>query len=452
MLERGLVTFDSNCLLSFFEDLKYLAGARRQLDVPKSDIFISFVGFVDLKKLNSKARNWLRVRALNQKRRKANPQQKRPLSPSAKKQYHAQSVQIWQGGEPERAICTAKPVRAPAHLSFQNNGARTTEFLTRTRRHGMLSNKARNESFVTRSSPNSMARIAGYLDFSSIAHISTGAAVVLTADYERLSRLLGEVPPTIDLPKWSPQVVTRLHQIGFFSILGHLPQIEARLVEDGPTLTMRILSATKAEGFEQVDSALQELCKFLLGDDGYTVADLDDTIVKVLTSISEAITNVTQHAYPSNHQYEHEHVERFWIAATSNRIDKTLTVVVYDQGASIPVTYPKLNRVDKVLRFLERAIRRRPEFAYQNDGAYIRAAMRYGGSRTDKPYRGKGFPQMYEILQSVGKGSLSVRSRGGWCRRAPDGRVRSGSLTSSIGGTLIEWKIDMSAELAVKER
>ncbi len=105
---------------------------------------------------------------------------------------------------------------------------------------------------------------------------------------------------------------------------------------------------------------------------------LEETLIKVLTTISEAITNVTQHAYPLDHSYEYKHIDRFWVAVTANRDQKNLTVVIYDQGATIPITYPRLERTEKVKRFLRRAISIKPECDYQYDGTYIRAAMRFG--------------------------------------------------------------------------
>ena len=301
-----------------------------------------------------------------------------------------------------------------------------------------------------RKGPNSTPRISSYFDFSKIREISTSAAVVLTAEYSRLSTLTKQTPPTVDLENWNDQVVLRLFQLGYFSLLGHIPDIEDRVVENGSTLTMRILCAKNADELNVVDSSLQDLGRFLLGNDDGRIELFDEAIVKTLTTISEAITNVTQHAYPQGHDYEFPHVESFWVAATADRELGTLTVVVYDQGASIPVTYPRMNLAENIKRFLRRAIRGGSEIDYENDGTYVRAAMRYGGSRTDKPYRGKGFPQMIELLKSIGGGSLSIRSRGGWCIRQPNGRVRSGYLHSSIGGTLVEWTVDLPSSGRLK--
>lgn len=301
--------------------------------------------------------------------------------------------------------------------------------------------------FVHKRTPTSIPRITGYLDFSCLSEISLGAAVVLTADYDRMSKILGQVPPTIDLHKWQTSVVTKLNQLGFFNLLGHVPSTD-KLIEDGPTLTMRIVRGTNADELKTVDASLNVLGEFLREDES---SSLDPTIVKVLTTISEAITNVTQHAYSAGLQYRHQHINSFWVAATADKTTRNLTVAVYDQGATIPLTYPRLNLKEKAVRFLSSAIGGVPEFEYQHDGTYIRAAMRYGGSRTDQAFRGKGLPQMFRLMQSVGAGTMSIRSRGGWCTRRSTGRMTQGFADESIGGTLIEWTIELGdAELGAR--
>ena len=294
--------------------------------------------------------------------------------------------------------------------------------------------------FVHRKTPKGIARISGYADFSTLHEISLGAAVVLTADYSRMSNLIGQVPPTVDLHKWQDSVVTKLYQLGFFSLLGHVPNIE-KLIEDGPTLTMSIVCGKNADELITVDESLKVLGDFLRSSEEQ---DIDPTIVKVLTTISEAITNVTQHAYKYDHDYEYRHIDSFWVAATADKRSKTLTVVVYDQGATIPVTYPRLDLKGKAIRFLRTAINGTPDFVYRHDGTYIRAAMRYGGSRTDETFRGKGLPQMFELMQTIGSGHMSIRSRGGWCTRNSAGRMKQGYAQDSIGGTLVEWTIELS--------
>lgn len=264
------------------------------------------------------------------------------------------------------------------------------------------------------------------------------AAVVLAAEYDRLRHFLNEVPPTINLRDWDPIVVTRLHQLGFFSILGHAPDPNL-LVEDGDFLLMRIIRSQNCEKLAEVDEALVKLGRFV----SLSADALDEKITHTLSIISEVMANVTQHAYREDVEFAYAHMSSFWVSAEADKARRTLRIVLFDQGATIPVTYPKMERTDKVKRFFRRALSSSRKFDYEDDGTYIRAALRYGGSRTELDYRGKGFPQMGELLDTLGGGELRIFSRGGWCVRSRNGKVTSGSHDCSIGGTLVEWKIEL---------
>ena len=262
----------------------------------------------------------------------------------------------------------------------------------------------------------------------------------MAAEYERLRRRSSEVPCTVDLDRWNPQVFRTLYQLGFFEIVGITTSQQDRFWEQEDTLTMQIVSTRNADDLAKVDSSLQILGKFINPEASIP----DHVFIDILTGLSEAISNVTNHAYPDDYLPRYPHIGRLWIAATADRRQKSLTVVVYDQGVTIPVTYPRIQRVEQVMNFLGRALKQGRSFDFQNDGTYIRAAMRYGGSRTDQEHRGKGLPQMMAVIDRVGNGSMAVISRGGWCFRDSRGRLRSGAVPYSISGTLIEWQVELS--------
>lgn len=300
--------------------------------------------------------------------------------------------------------------------------------------------KRNNALFVDRASGNGTPRIAGYSDFSKLTYISTAAAVVLSAEYERWREVCSEVPPTVELDKWNPNVFRKLYQLGFFEIVGFTPQRDDVVIESGTTRTMQIVSMKNADDLAKVDMSLQKLGEFL--NPGKSLPD--EIVIDLLTGLSEAISNVTNHAYSDDIQTDYPHIGSLWVAATADRENNSLTIVVYDQGATIPVTYPRIGRLEKVTRYLVRTIKNDGSFKYENDGTYVRAAMKYGGSRTDEKHRGKGLPQMMDVIKRVGSGTMTVYSRGGWCRRSKNGRLKSGAVQYSVGGTLIEWSVELS--------
>ena len=400
-----------------------------------------------MKKAGIRWRKWHRHRAVNEfKRTKKAPGFQSVGSSDSiwantsrnLDKYDNTRVTIWQGGAEQNAICTSPPQDAPQNLCFRTNLKETIEFFEKIRVSFEIAINQKKGSFVRRPKKRGLPRISGYIDFSKITSISMAAAVVLTADYDRLKHFMKEVPPTVNLSKWDRDVVTRLDQLGFFRILGHAPDPQL-IVQEGDSLLMRVIRSKNCATLAQVDVALMELGRFLslIGD------SFDAKITHTLSIISEIMSNVTQHAYQPEIDFKYNHLSSFWVSAEANRSENTLRIVLYDQGATIPVTYPRSNRTSKVKRYLRRALTGERSFDYNDDGTYIRAALRYGGSRTDEDYRGKGLPQMSDLLDTLGGGELQIFSRGGWCARGRSGRITSGSHRCSIGGTLVEWKIEL---------
>lgn len=397
-----------------------------------------------MKKLYESGRRWLALRAANQLRRRCRSRPTNVFRVS-QKERDIRRVQIWQGGEPEWALSMRAPSRPPQKLCFRENMRESMRFMEDVRRASHRAMRSKRKLIDRSRGPYALPRLGGYSDFSYPNYISTAAAVVLAAEFERLGKAHGEIPPTVDLDKWNDGVFRKLFQIGFFEIVGITPQRDDVVIDEGDTRTVQIISTKNADDLGKVDAALQSLGTFMNPDGSLP----DDILIEFLTGLSEAMSNVTNHAYPPDYEPDYPHIGQLWVAATADRTNKTLTVVVYDQGVSIPVTYPRIQRVDRVVHYLTRALRKAPEFDFQNDGTYIRAAMKHGGSRTDQKHRGKGLPQMVEVLERTGRGKLSVYSRGGWCTRDSDGRLKSGAVPFSVGGTLIEWAVELTQTPAV---
>ncbi|MCV9908310.1 hypothetical protein OIV19_11875 [Brucella sp. HL-2] len=410
-----------------------------------------------MKKPNESITQWLYCRSRNEMRRKRLSRSK--LKTRVGSRVSARSspaiiggqrsaqptgshiVQIWQGGKSEEAISKYPPHVPPANLCLENNQQETLRYLAGIRAHGnrVITGK---ERYVKRPSGR-RPQIKSYTDFSSLTRISTAVAVVLTAEYDRIAKSNKETPPTVNLHEWSVPVLRKLLELGFFEVLGHLPPQANSIVGDDTTKTMQIIRAESNDDLGRIDEALLELSKFLDLPKGV------DIVVDMNSAISEAISNMRHHAYPEEFPLSYPHVRSLWVSATVDRLRNSLTVVAYDQGATIPVTYPRIQRWDKVARFLRRTVNGTPSFEFEYDATYIRAAMRYGGSRTDQTHRGKGLPQMLDVLERVGTGRMKVYSRGGWCERKANGKFSSSSTNTSIGGTLIEWNLELPTSRAV---
>ena len=128
-----------------------------------------------------------------------------------------------------------------------------------------------------------------------------------------------------------------LNEIGFFDILGISGRGESAIPNlNHERLSLPIISgATSDEALlMQIDGALGDLVGFLHGDAG-----TGDRDVFLMTSIGEAITNVTNcDAHPKDATYDVSPLERWWVTGTADRTANRLTIVMYDQGVTIPAT------------------------------------------------------------------------------------------------------------------
>ncbi|WP_323033677.1 ATP-binding protein [Paracoccus sp. (in: a-proteobacteria)] len=350
-------------------------------------------------------------------------------------------VTLWDGHNVEQAISIRRPVIVPSPLSIHENQAETLKFLKDLREGFAKSRQKGNNSFVDRRSATPV--IKRYADFSQLSEISTAAALIVTAEYERVGRILSRVPPTVNLDLWNADVFTKLYDLGFFEVIGLAEDVRPKIYETNNQKSMRIISMTRGDRLAEVDESLTNLGSFLCADE----AVFSKYVVEILTSISEALANVGHHAYPNDHHFEIEHIGKSWITASADRSNGMLTVAVYDQGVSIPVTYANLELMDKPRAFLrdlkEKVSSDGEANPYLHDGALISVAARFGRSQTAHDHRGRGLPQMRQLIDRIGNGEMMIYSRGGWCQCQDGDRVDYGNLPFSVGGTLIEWKIQV---------
>ena len=388
-----------------------------------------------MKKLTVKYKKWLAHRARNEARR--------PLRRRARKRY-AHLVTVWYGGDVEDVISEQRPHQPPKSLCLTDNADECIVFLdqwrSRFRAIDPMANRMKHSWFKAPKKPNGKRRISGYVDFSEISEVSTSAALILTAEYDRLGILVNDIPPTVNLDKWQSPVFRRLYEIGFFEILGLSQDVADRYTTSGNVRTMRTITGTNASELADASGKILELSKFI--DDEGSISE--DVELALNNALSEAMINVSKHAYPLDHEFRYRHVSKWWVTASADRLARELTIVVYDQGASIPVTFPKKELSQSVRDFLETVLNRSPRFDYENDGTYIEGAMKPGRSKTNQSHRGLGLPEMKELVDICGRGSLRIISRGGECYYECGRPLIRRSRTHSIGGTLIEWKLHLS--------
>ncbi|WP_141103920.1 ATP-binding protein [Rhizobium sp. R634] len=382
-----------------------------------------------MKRNDFQRRHWHRSRAANELRRR-------------NRGKHAKRIRIWVGEDVAFAISSRAPTKPPAIMCLERNTVEVTEFLENLRRR--LLRPIANPKWLTKTTGNSLQKVKGYLDFGAIKEISTAAALVLAAEYERVVSIIGEPPPLINLDEWNEDVILRLWQLGFFTTIGITPKPDQFMTSSEDVMTLRFLSGSNAQETEAADKMLVELGNFLDPDN-----DLPEEIrLPLTTALSEAMINVRRHAYPDDHRFRFKHINRWWLTGSADRARRKLTVVIYDQGATIPITYSKLSESLDIREWILSIVRIAPKSdnPFAEDGARIAAAAKFGNTQTGKSYRGKGLPDMQNAIDCCENGRLTILSRGG--RYVYEGKDRTSiaSYPCSIGGTLIEWTLTLPSD------
>ena len=385
-----------------------------------------------MKKLTLRFKNWLYKRAAYQQRER----RRKPLI--SKRPPH---VEIFDGTNSFNARLLGQPYYPPRTLCFHRNKEETLKFLDITRKK---LTKPKLKNFREQNSKDKHPSIKSYHDLSQIEEISTSAALIYTAEYERAKIIAGKPPYTVNLSEWSNPIFSKLYELGFFEIVGITDKVKKRFHEKENVRSMKIVSGKDNKELKAAAEQIKTLLDFLPIKHGDHL--IKEKIAALNSAIGEAITNVCSHAYPEKHKFEIKHVDKWWITATARMKEKSLTISFYDQGVTIPITFPKKDLTRSAKTFLQnlrdRVMGEELYEKYKYDAAYIRTAMIEGHSQTKKRNRGKGLAQMVETINICKSGSLYVYSRGGAVRFEHQNNEYKLELNRiSIGGTLIEWNI-----------
>jgi len=271
------------------------------------------------------------------------------------------------------------------------------------------------------------------IDFGSCISMSADAALVLAAEVDRcvsLRTYLGK--PKLHGTYPSNKSVRRfLQELGFYKLLD-LKEPESPIdLQDRRFIQMR--TGVRAKG-----QIIDELEEMVFGN----VVRFDTQAGKALfRGLSEAMTNVTRHAYDAEFGQSLP-VKRgqWWMAGYWNRDRHEIMAFMYDQGVGIPATLPKTHKeqVGILGRILGRSV---------SDADLVKLSMQLGKTRTAAPQHGKGMADLKRLVELAHEGHLRILSGTGgylYARKGDETHEQKNDLDSRVNGTFIEWRISDS--------
>jgi anti-sigma regulatory factor (Ser/Thr protein kinase) len=264
------------------------------------------------------------------------------------------------------------------------------------------------------------------LYFDKMKQLGPAAALVLVSEIYRCRQLRkwrGGTTVTGTYPE-SKEIFLLLREMGFYKVLA---VDEHWSIPDGrpkkgpyfiPFRTMNTVHPQLAASFCDVVAV-----------GAFKMHEL--TQGRMVAAVKEAMLNAHEHAYQIRGEYD-VMPKRWWLAGYVNPTTCEMMVMILDQGVGIPntldpTTYEKLNAL------LNLSLQ-------PSDGNMIAAATELFRTSTGQSGRGRGFQDMKRFIDTCDDGELRVLSNGGAYSYLKGAR-KIEDFGSSIGGTLVQWRV-----------
>jgi hypothetical protein len=252
--------------------------------------------------------------------------------------------------------------------------------------------------------------------------------------------ITGQTPTLINVHRWDANVFRTLEEVGFFNIVG-VPFGKPSLRQDR---NLELIPMRSGETADPV--AVNEIVRDLKSLYPKTEADTetDAGMLQLYSAMVEAVVNVVRHAYPTDQTILYRPIHRWWMTGAVDKLSRSMTAVVLDQGVSIPRSLPTWEKYAGVKRRLLAHLQLVSDASDRaSDGAAIAAAFEEGASSTGDDHRGHGLAQMRDFVNGCKEGHLRVLSRCGEVVFSPGGKRSVRTHPSPLNGTLIEWSVKL---------
>ncbi|WP_290262867.1 hypothetical protein [Simiduia curdlanivorans] len=275
------------------------------------------------------------------------------------------------------------------------------------------------------------------VNFNGLRKISSSAALVLTAEMSKWDDSCAYcLKPRFE--EWSPEIVRKFYELGYFNLFKGGPKESYFENKDfDVSLIKYIKQSTSAE------SKIRVLKTRLKSDLQSIIGDSIEKWTFLHSGLSEAVTNVTHHAYPQPASFLSRDRNWYLTGAFSSRTNE-LKVVFYDQGVGIPKSLPKSKMWERAIGYIaELGV----DFADRHaDSVLLKAAVEMSRTRTDDEDRGKGLQDLLQFIRMYRDGYLSILSRRGLykfsCENGTE-KIKSDRFEYPIEGTLIIWRVQL---------
>lgn len=269
--------------------------------------------------------------------------------------------------------------------------------------------------------------------FELLEDISTSAALVLTAELSKWDDTIRQrLRP--DISSWNCVIIEKFKELGFFDLFQNNPLDDiSKDKKDENCSTIKLVKYIKGKcGDSKKTRELKKGIRDIVGENIEKWTFLH-------SGLTEAITNVSHHAYPNTMGYKQS--EKYWyLTGAYNSISKEIKIVFYDQGIGIPKSLPASVIWEKVLKMMKKW--KIPMADRKNDETLLKAAVEYDRTSTGDSDRGKGLQDLLEFVKQRKNGYLSILSlKGLYKYSVKDGveNIKTVHFKNEISGTLIIW-------------
>lgn len=266
------------------------------------------------------------------------------------------------------------------------------------------------------------------INFDNTLTMSDEAAIILAAEVERCRslRFIGGRPTVSGKYPLSGEIRDLLTHLGFFN---HLKLVAPKV---NPLKSKKIIQIRS--GIRVKAHLIEELYDLVFSQNVSLSRSIKSNLFR---GLSEAMTNVAQHAYVNLPRVDQKLPflgGRWWMSCYRDDASQTLGAYLYDQGVGIPATVPY--RHAKPLQALALRLG-----LGNGDADMIKAAMELGRTATGEANRGKGMSDLRLLIDHT-PGELRITSGRGRYVLVNDGSSLSEDIQSmkeGLRGTLVAW-------------